>query len=498
MRTERGVALEGPREVIDRIARRAALGPLRFGRARTVRERIALYDTSNGALREAGVSLCVVERSGGLLQRVVEQREPPACGYFERRWSEARVATPEPALAPRAHGVLGARARALCADGDLARQEASEYSFVVRRIAIGGSVLVARFELREASAAAAAASRLEIVRRSGARAAPFQVALALLAAAPELRPARDDVSRASDRLRRPPPAAAVPRRLGVARKAPFATLIEAALVEGVRGFAFSRAALQWEASVERVHETRVAVRRLRATLRLFRAELTRGRAAGLRRALEPLADALGSVRDLDTFLERLAVCRELGAPPLDGIEAAAASARGAALAALERTLDTPATAKLELELGLLAFGGDWRRAPSTLTAPAAEAALALAARADRRTRHAGGGFATLDADARHRLRLRVKSARYVVELFAPLLPTKRTERYLRRARALQDALGAERDALRAREYAARFSASDGARAADFLAGFVAGEAERARIESERAWRRFLDARRPWR
>src|SRR5213593_1468155 len=60
--------------------------------------------------------------------------------------------------------------------------------------------------------------------------------------------------------------------------------------------------------VEPVHQLRVATRRLRATLRLFRPVLPVALVRGARDDLAWLADAIGAVRDLDVLAEQMTSC----------------------------------------------------------------------------------------------------------------------------------------------------------------------------------------------
>ncbi len=57
--------------------------------------------------------------------------------------------------------------------------------------------------------------------------------------------------------------------------------------------------------IEGVHDMRVASRRLRASLELFRDVFPRRRYRAMRDEIKALARALGDVRDLDVMLERL-------------------------------------------------------------------------------------------------------------------------------------------------------------------------------------------------
>jgi len=59
-------------------------------------------------------------------------------------------------------------------------------------------------------------------------------------------------------------------------------------------------------------------------------------------------------------------------------------------------------------------------------------------------------FDTLDEEALHGLRKRVKRQRYAVEFFAPVLNRRATERYLKSLAALQDRMGELNDLFVAR------------------------------------------------
>jgi len=67
---------------------------------------------------------------------------------------------------------------------------------------------------------------------------------------------------------------------------------------------FRDAALAGE-DIEGVHDMRVASRRLRAALELFRDAFPRNRLRPLLLEVKGLADALGEVRDMDVMIDRL-------------------------------------------------------------------------------------------------------------------------------------------------------------------------------------------------
>jgi triphosphatase len=447
-RVEREHALDGPREVIEALAVRGPLGPMLFGPARAARVREVYYDTPGGALADAGVTLSLSARGDGFAQRVDERRDSLAAGFVERAVSEARLTTSDPEPAQRA------RVRALCAESKLNPQLEIERTLTTRRIAFERSAIALRLELGEARTAPGALpiGRAILVLQRGAPAALFRAALLLLAEHPELRTAREDTPQLLARARGAAPAPITARSLALARNAALRALVDAVLTECLHWLARSEAAVRLAPESEAIHGMRVAVRRFRSALRLLRAPLGRARAERLRAALSPLADALGEVRDLDVFLEQISVCEARGAPSLVELRTRVAREREQARGALLSLLESAERAQLDLELGLLVFGHDWcdDASPDLLAVPATDAARSLAEQADSRPRRAARDLATLTPEERHRLRLRVKAARYAVELLAPLLRKKRARRYVSRARALQDALGVECDATRAR------------------------------------------------
>ncbi|HEY8120959.1 MAG TPA: CHAD domain-containing protein [Myxococcota bacterium] len=498
-RSECGLALDGPPAVVEAAAVSDAIGGIALGPPRVSSSRWLYYDTQSTALARAGLTLCVGRKGEGFVQALEAREDPPIAGFFRRTPSRARLASPDPDLARIAHGGLAARVRELCAESALIAQLEVESALTTRRIALDGAAIDAGFAVGVARVGDGALplARISLVLKSGAARALFRAALSILEKFPGLRPANDDGAGLLARLRGDVSRPAAMRRVALPKRATLNVLMEAALAECMRCVEHNEAAARREHETEGLHQMRVASRRLRSALRMFRDELPRERADWLRAALAPLADALGAVRDLDVFLALVAVCEASGAPPLDALRARVAHARAEALASATHLLDSPERARLDLELGLLVFGNDRRDSvrAERLARPAGEAARELAALADRRARKAGRAFAELRHEDVHRLRLRVKSARYAVELLAPLLPAKRSRRYVNRARALQDALGVESDAQRTRALAERFG--DAGPGVEFLLGYSAGQVAAGRGERARAWRRFRTPRRPW-
>jgi len=242
-----------------------------------------------------------------------------------------------------------------------------------------------------------------------------------------------------------------------------------------------------------VHDMRVATRRLRSTLRSFRADLRPWQP--LRDELKWLATALGDVRDGDVMGERLAAAVAAQPPELVVGPVAARLAQRAAretARARERliaALDSPRYAALLRSLDELVASGPTRRVGRGRLRRAARKAL----------RRADGRLAGASSDAaRHEARKAYKRTRYAVEVLRPVAGGPAT-RLRKRLTTLQDVLGANQDAVitaaRLREHGMRAYA-DGENA--FTYGLLLGRqqraAELARERIPRASRRAGTAR----
>ncbi len=237
---------------------------------------------------------------------------------------------------------------------------------------------------------------------------------------------------------------------------------------------------------EGIHQARVAIRRLRAAFKVFKAVLPQDRRAHFVKELRWLQKQLGEARDLDVFLADLLTPLQTRLPNdavLRQLRARIEYARHEAYGRARDALVCRRYGRLRLELER------WFIEP---LAPDSDPALSRTVKsfAKRSIRKAhekmlsfGEHLETMSDTELHGVRIRGKQARYCVEFFASLFPERAMRRHAKALAALQDCLGALNDAVVAREILKRLDSKADPldpRAVPYVTGWFA-----ARIHDER-------------
>lgn len=192
------------------------------------------------------------------------------------------------------------------------------------------------------------------------------------------------------------------------------------------------------AEPEHLHQTRVALRRLRTALRIY-GDWSPAVDAGWEPALAALFGQLGGVRDRDALEAGLLPALRAAGAPLAELPEEKTQAR------LAQLLSAPATTCLWL--ALIVFS---QAAPQqTETPPPVDGLRALAAdKLEHLQRQLAGDakdYADFDDAQRHRARRRIKRLRYAIEFTASLFRAKSVQAYVQRLKPAQDALGEYND-----------------------------------------------------
>lgn len=286
--------------------------------------------------------------------------------------------------------------------------------------------------------------------------------------------------------------------------------MRAAIAAGVARLIGHDAGVRLGDDAEDVHQARVATRRLRSDLRLFRSLLDEGSAGAVRAELGWLAHLLGDVRDTDVLLERLrsqaaslcAVDAEPAAALLGRLAQRREAVRRALLAGmasprytalLDRLVEAasaaapiparPQSAAAGEETEVDGIGDDRARLACV---PAAEFLPGLVARP---WHHLAAAVADLGLhptdDAFHNVRIRAKRCRYAAEAASPVVG-KRAERLAAAVAGVQGILGDLHDAVVSQDWL-RQAAGQASTAEALAAGqLIAGERRKARA-GRAAW-----------
>ncbi len=210
--------------------------------------------------------------------------------------------------------------------------------------------------------------------------------------------------------------------------------------------------LAYNADIEYVHEMRVATRRMRAAMRIFRGAFA-DRFQPQSERLGALADLLGAARDSDVFLRFLQdygrkcpkKCRWFVEELMESekrprrqhyrrlLEACGSAPLQGFLRQLHHSLEQPVGAK-----------GGLATKPAKAAQPLCEGAKRALRKCFQAVAKFGPGLEILSANWQHQLRIACKKLRYAAEFFAEIYPPKLQELIATMVK-MQDCLGTAHD-----------------------------------------------------
>lgn len=242
-----------------------------------------------------------------------------------------------------------------------------------------------------------------------------------------------------------------------------ATTAEEALAEIVLGcvdhLRSNEACVLARAHVEGVHQIRVASRRLRSCLSLFRDLIPNQQRKYLNREFRWLIGEFGPARDWDVFVgEVLApVIKDLpDEPGMRVLRERAEQHCDAGYERAQKALRSRRYVGMMMLVRAWAEGRSWHdgnteEASEKLRGPAIDVARDLLEQHYQAVVGTGQDFDSLNAEQRHNLRIEIKKMRYATEFFRSLYPKQKSAAFVAALKALQDDLGANNDIAVARE-----------------------------------------------
>lgn len=264
-----------------------------------------------------------------------------------------------------------------------------------------------------------------------------------------------------------------------------------------------------------LHQTRVAIRRLRSAFSLFGDLVADERTEAMRSNLKRLSAPLGRARNLDVFLTRTLPAERERHPDESGLlslERHLEAQRTEAYEAVRTALGSEEWRRFVLDLVAWINAGPWltnggEKEARRRDQPAAAFAFKVLEKRRRQVKKRGHDLGSLSVEERHEVRIAAKKLRYGAEFFAGLYTAKkavkRYEAFLSALEDLQDGLGDLNDIATGHEILGELAGTEaGAGSTLFAAGMTAADIEaRTRklvASAAEAHETLLDVRPFWR
>ncbi len=234
----------------------------------------------------------------------------------------------------------------------------------------------------------------------------------------------------------------------------FRAVGQACLVQFLRNERLVRKERQSDA----VHQARVAMRRLRAAISIFKPLLGDPESERLKQGLKLTGASLGDARDLDVLIERMTALELTGNFDKAALVAELERRRTEAYDRAVEALASPATARLVFDVAAWLEAGQWSTTKGAPLAAARRRSLVDfasedLARRSKKLRKAAPKIRQLEAPERHDVRIEAKKVRYAAEFFAPLADgadkRKAAKAFIAALKPFQEALGELNDLVNA-------------------------------------------------
>ena len=306
------------------------------------------------------------------------------------------------------------------------------------------------------------------------------------------------------------PAPRKAKSLELPATASFDDLVTAVTANTLSHFVANWGSLRESDAPESIHQLRVALRRMRAALGMFRQAISLRELEDIRAEARRIASLLGPARECDAFRQNA-----LSGPLRGRREALTGSVQ--LLAAVEdrrqdtydaarRLIDHPSASLFVLDIQDFLARRAWRTALTPqdlglLTSEARFFATDILSKLHRRALKRGKTLPDMPDAERHELRIALKKLRYAAEFFASLFGGRKEVRgFIARVADLQEDLGAYNDAATAESFIASLKLGQGGEAS-FAAGYLLGWYRHASMVADshlaRKWKAFRQADAFW-
>ncbi len=466
------------------------------------------FDTPSQDLKKHGMILRV--RRAGRSGPVMTLKWSPAEteGVFSRGEIEVRTRGLTPDLSQFDEAVA-ARIKAVIENRPLGAQFETRIKRRIRLLSVAASQIEVAFDegVIVSGERSWPVTEIELEHKSGAAADLYELGARIATALPAKLDVTSKSARAFALAADEAPKAVKPGSLVLPQTARLDDAVAAVLANTLKHFVANWAALREGGDPESIHQMRVALRRLRSALSMFKRALPCAEFEEFRAEAKRIASALGPARDCDVFRELV----EDGPMAHFGADAnfaallqALGQQRDGAYDEARVVIDAPRTAVFVVRMQAFLARRGWRNAVAgpdlpRLTESARIFAASALERLHKRVAKRGKTLLLLPDEERHEVRIVLKNLRYAAEFFGVLFGDGRAvHAYIRAAARLQDLLGAHNDAASAQVFARAAVDAETARAAGIVIGWYGRGGAIADAGLKDAWSGCKKARRFWR
>ena len=504
------IKLVGPREVLERAMRSPILRLRMHGKSLTRRLHSVYFDTPDGALQRLGIGLRL-RKQGRKWVQTIKREHTVSAGLHDREEFESVLSLRWPSFAPLAGSAFEETFDDLELRKLLQPVFITEFHRSTRIIEWkDASLIEVAFDRGQILAnEAAPICEIELELEQGDPGALFALATELCAQFPVRLENRSKAERGYALMKGD---AAQPGRARPIALEPHITPGEAFIAiagECMRHLQSNEEGLIRGEDPEYLHQARVALRRLRVALGVFRALIPDGALERQDSAMRKLGQTLGVARDWEVFSLETLPALPAGLTSDAGTRALIAESgtrRKNARRFAQRCVSDPSYTLALLDFAAALYRQPWMTTedPQVIQArslPVIEFACQVLSKRWRAALKRGAGIDATQAASLHPLRIELKKLRYGGEFFITLFPKKSAKKFLKLLAGIQDHLGRINDAatvVRITDTLRQDCQEPDAREAlGALRGYLAAQA-RAEIEPAlKAWKRQKRAEPFW-
>lgn len=450
------------------------------------------FDTIGEHLWKAGVTVRV-RRDGKRRVQTIKAEKGRAAGLFSRPEWERDISGDMPDLDPSTEALLSKLAGAPVTGNALVARFKTDVGRRLWRVKRNGADLeIASDEgVISANDRTISIHELEIELKCGPKTAMFDLAAEIVAAFP-LRVGVQSKAERGHALGggRNSGEALAAEPFGLADDLTAAMGFQAISYACLRRYRLSEAWLLKAPRPENLHQCRVALRRLRSAMALFKPLLGDQESKAVHERLRKAAGLFSNGRNIDVLISQVADA---------DVVAKLVERREKIYAKLLNGLQSAEFRSLQLQLTAWISTGDWLSEPDTeadRSWPIQRFAVHTLRRYRRRLKRRGKHLARLNAEHRHAVRITANKLRYAAEFFGSLFPGKeasrRRDQFLQALDSLQSELGRLNDEATGAKLLERFGIG-----ADTPSGPILRHNSRAIARATKAYDALVDCKPFW-